>query len=73
MERQENRELTAILLTVKEEQDRLQAIRTQTNDALRGLGAITQMVMEYDKIMQARIEEAKIAKDEKKIAKQEDK
>ena len=71
MERQENRELTAILLTVKEEQDRLQAIRTQTKDALRGLGAITQMVMEYDKIMQARIEEAKIAKDE--VAKQEDK
>ena len=71
MERQENRELTAILLTVKEEQDRLQAIRTQTNDALRGLGAITQMVMEYDKIMQARIEEAKIVKDE--VAKQEDK
>lgn len=71
MERQENRELTAILLTVKEEQDRLQAIRTQTNDALRGLGAITQMVMEYDKIMQARIEEAKITKDE--VAKQEDK
>ena len=71
MERQENRELTAILLTIKEEQDRLNAIQTQTKDALRGLGAITQMVMEYDKIMQARIEEAKIVKDE--VAKQEDK